>query len=123
MARPTKLTPEVRELTAKYLSECIENNKVPTAARLAVNIGVGKRTLYDWAKDDTEFSHTLDQLNAIQESTLIDGSLENKLNATISKLMLANHGYKERQDVTTNDEKITNPVSQLTVDELKKLAE
>ncbi len=123
MVRPTKLTPEVRELTAKYLSECIENNKVPTAARLAVNIGVGKRTLYDWAKNDTEFSHTLDQLNAIQESTLIDGSLENKLNATISKLMLANHGYKERQDVTTNDEKITNPVSQLTVDELKKLAE
>lgn len=123
MTRPTKLTPEVRELTAKYLSECIENNKVPTAARLAVNIGVGKRTLYDWAKNDTEFSHTLDLLNAIQESTLIDGSLENKLNATISKLMLANHGYKERQDVTTNDEKITNPVSQLTVDELKKLAE
>lgn len=99
MARPTKLTPEVREQTAAYLQNCIDNNKVPTAARLAVTIGVNKDTLYEWAKKDKEFSDTLRDLQSIQEATLVDGSLENKLNPTISKLMLANHGYAESQKI------------------------
>lgn len=93
--RPTKLTQEVRELTAAYLANCVENNKVPTAARLAVTIGVNKDTLYEWAKKDNDFSDTLKDMNSIQEATLVEGSLENKLNPTISKLMLANHGYSD----------------------------
>jgi hypothetical protein len=104
--RPSKLTPEAREKTAAYLQECIDNNKVPTAARLAITLGTNKSTLYEWAKHDQEFSNTLATLNSIQEATLVEGSLENRLNPTISKLMLANHGYKERQDITTDDDKI-----------------
>ncbi len=104
--RPTKLTPEAREITAAYLAMCVEEKKVPTVARLAVNLDVSKKTLYNWAEIDEELLHTLDKLQSIQEAALIDGSLENKLNATISKLMLANHGYKERQDVTSDDKAV-----------------
>lgn len=99
MPRPTKLTPEAREHTIGYLKECVENNKVPTAARLAVRLDVSKSTLYKWAETDDEFSDTLARLQSIQEATLVDGSLENKLNPTISKLMLANHGYSDVQKI------------------------
>ena len=109
MGRPTKLTPEVKELTATYLQECIEKNKVPTAARLAVNLGISKSSLYEWGKNDKDFSDTLDKLQSIQEATLVDGSLENRLNPTISKLMLANHGYREKseQDITSGGNALT----------------
>ena len=93
--RPSKLTPEVREQINKYLVESIENDKVPTAARLAVILNISKSTLYKWAEDDEQLSDTLKKLQAIQEALLIDGSLQNKLNPTISKLMLANHGYSD----------------------------
>jgi hypothetical protein len=43
--RPSKLTPEVRSQIADYLTECIANDKVPTAARLAVNLNISKSTL------------------------------------------------------------------------------
>jgi len=100
--RPSKLTDQVREQINQYLTESIENNKVPTAARLAVNLGVSKSTLYKWAEDDIELSDTLKQLQSIQEATLIEGSLANKLNPTISKLMLANHGYHDKTDIDQN---------------------
>ena len=99
MARPTKLTPEARKATVDYLNECIEKDKVPTAARLAVKLDVSKSTLYKWAETDEEFSDTLDKLQSIQEATLIDGSLANQLNPTISKLMLSNHGYSDSQKI------------------------
>lgn len=106
VGRPSKLTDEVREQIAAYLSDCIENDKVPTAARLAVNLDISKSTLYKWAEDDKQLSDTLKKLQSIQEATLIDGSLANKLNPTISKLMLANHGYRERQDITSDDKQL-----------------
>lgn len=39
----------------------------------------------------------------------MDGSLENRLNPTISKLMLANHGYREKseQDITSGGNALT----------------
>lgn len=105
--RPTKLTPEARTATIAYLKDCIDNNRVPSAARLAVGLDVSKSTLYKWAETDDEFSDTLAKLQSIQEATLIDGSLENKLNPTISKLMLANHGYSDAQKI---DQSITGEV-------------
>jgi hypothetical protein len=107
--RPSKLTPAVRELIVKYLDDSIQNNKVPTAARLAVNLRVSKSTLYKWAETDQELSDTLQELQSIQEAALIDGSLENRLNPTISKLMLANHGYREKSetDITTGGNAIS----------------
>lgn len=105
--RPTKLTPKAKQQVAAYLHYCVENNTVPTAARLAVTLDVSKSTLYKWAENDVEFSDTLSKLQSIQEAVLIDGSLANKLNPTISKLMLANHGYSDsvKQDLKVQEVK------------------
>lgn len=105
--RPTKLTPKVKEQVAAYLHYCVENNTVPTAARLAVILDISKSTLYKWAENDVQFSDTLSKVQTIQEAALIDGSLANKLNPTISKLMLANHGYSDslKQDLKVQEVK------------------
>ena len=106
--RPSKLTEEARTFIAKYLKDSITNDGVPTAAELAVKLDISKSTLYKWAEDDEELSDTLAKLQSIQETKLIKGSLKNLLNPTISKLMLANHGYREKseQDITSGGEKI-----------------
>ncbi|MDF7387072.1 DNA-packaging protein, partial [Proteus mirabilis] len=46
-----------------------------------------------------EFSDTLDGIMAFQEMKLINSGLAGDFNATITKLMLANHGYSEKQEV------------------------
>lgn len=108
MGRPTKLTDEVWEQANDYYVKCLNNREVPHAAGLAVTLGVSKKTLYNWADDNEDFLHMLDNINTLQESTLLQGSLENKLNATISKLMLAKHGYVEKTetDITSNGETV-----------------
>lgn len=106
--RPSKLTPEVRVKVAEYLQQCMDNGKFPSVARLAVTLDISKKTLYNWGDEDPEFLHTLETLKSLQEATLLEGSLENKLNATIAKLVLSNHGYREKseQDITSGGEKI-----------------
>ena len=97
--RPTKYNKE----TIKKALEYIENHKdygdpVPIAAGLACELGVGKKTLYNWAEQNKEFLHTLDLLQSKQERMLAGGALEGELQATIAKLMLANHGYSDKQE-------------------------
>lgn len=106
--RPSKLTDQVREQIAEYYNKCMVTSTVPTAAQLAVILDVSKSTLYKWAEDDTELSDTLSKVQTLQEATLINGSLKNALNPTISKLMLANHGYREKseQDITSGGQTI-----------------
>ena len=116
--RPSKLTEESRIKSLEYIRDCLEVGEVPIAAQLAVLLDVSKSTLYKWAEDDVEFSDTLAKIQTLQEATLVKGSLNNRLNPTISKLMLANHGYKERQDITTDDKEIGVSLSADQADQL-----
>lgn len=100
--RPTKLTDEVRKQAIGYYEDCINAGVVPIAAQLAVILDVSKSTLYKWAETDDAFSDTLSKIQTLQEATLVKGGLENKLNPTIAKLMLANHGYREKSEVEQN---------------------
>lgn len=97
--RPTKLTEETREATAKYYTDCIENSVVPTAPQLAVILDVSRSTLYKWAENDDWFSDMLEKIQTLQEASLLKGGLENILNPTITKLMLSKHGYSDKQEI------------------------
>lgn len=110
--RPTKLTPEVRVQVAEYLQQCMDSGRFPSVARLAVTLDISKKTLYNWGDEDQEFLHTLETLKSLQEATLLEGSLENKLNATIAKLVLSNHGYREKseQDITSGGKELAAPI-------------
>ena len=79
-----------------------EGDPVPTVEGLAVFLGVGRSTVYDWANDEektdgiTPFSDILELCNTVQSKKLLSGALANDLNANIAKLMLGKQGYSER---------------------------
>lgn len=83
----------------------------PTMAGLAIYLGITKKTLYNWAENNEELLHAFDELQDTQETILISGGLSGEFNAPISKLILTNHGYSDKQniDVVTNGESINKP--------------
>ena len=69
---------------------------------------------------------TLEAIQTKQEMMLANGGLSGAYNSTITKLMLANHGYSDsvKQDLTTNGESINKQsldVSKLTDEQLRSL--
>jgi hypothetical protein len=101
VGRPSKLTDEVRDKAHEYINGGWQDtiDAFPNAAGLACELGVGKRTLYDWAEKDAEFSHTLEQLNRSQERSVLAGGAKGEITHVVTKLVLANHDYGEKAQV------------------------
>ncbi len=124
MARPTKYNEEMQEKADHYLEHYPEEGDlVPTGEGLSLVLGVSRATLYVWEKAFPLFSDTLDRMNATQSKALINGGLGGEYNSTITKLMLANHGYIEKQEQKTElnltydgmtDEQLKKQLSLLT---------
>ena len=112
--RPTKYDPSFIEEVDKYLATTgKENMHLPKIESFALWLGVNKTTLYEWKKDNPEFSNALDRILLLQGEQLVDDGIYGgkEINATIVKLLLQNnHGYKERSDVTTNDKDLPTPI-------------
>jgi hypothetical protein len=72
---------------------------VPTREGMADELGVALSTIYKWADEHPEFSDALEAASAKQARALISGGLSGDMQPTIAKLMLANHGYREKQEV------------------------
>lgn len=98
--RPTKYT----ETTIEEAFEYIDNHEkygdvVPIRAGLARHLGVAVSTLNNWGSEYPDFLSTLEILQSEQERQLVNGGLQNEMNSTITKLMLANHNYGDKQQV------------------------
>ena len=106
--QPTKYSAEAQEIADAYVDggfvEC--GDVVPSVAGLAVEIGVNRDTMYAWRDKHKEFSDTLARMMFVQERLSLSGGLRGDMNSTIVKLLLANHGYSDRQavDHTTGGE-------------------
>jgi hypothetical protein len=111
--RPTKFDESFID-SSKYLETCgRENTKLPTIEGYAIFLGVHRDTLYEWAKVNKEFSDTVKEIEMLQKEQLTnDGIYGGKeVNASVVKLLLqSNHGMKERQDLTTNDKDLPQPL-------------
>ena len=119
VGRPSLLNEELLEKAKEYLYGGYKeiDNVVPSTAGLCCYLGVGKTAVYEWAKDTPEnklnplrvqFAETLEGIQLMQESMLISGGLNQSFSGTITKLMLANHGYSDKvqTDVTSNGQTI-----------------
>lgn len=136
--RPTEYTEEYINKVDEYLAICIDeereyhktrgeksdsyerrlNVKLPTIEGFAKFLDVSKRVLYDWKDKYPEFLHALEKIESEQKTRLLDNGLSGDYNPVIAKLVLsANHGMKERSDVTTDDKPIT-PLG--TLDDLRQ---
>jgi hypothetical protein len=99
MARPTKLTDEIRKQAQEYADggwQFIDGHNIPSVVGLARVLRVSKKTLYNWGNSDDEFLHTLDEISAEQEFTALNRALIGDYVAPIAKLVLANHDYSDK---------------------------
>ena len=101
VGRPTDYSPEVIDKVNEYLRNAVpENQQIPTIERIALNIGVNRDTLYEWAKQHTDFSDTLERVRAIQKDLLIQTGIfgGKEINSNIIMLMLkVNHDMIETE--------------------------
>lgn len=108
IGRPTKLNAELVKKAKEYMlggfSEM--NSIVPSIAGLGCYLGINKSSIYEYKAQDSElgreFSDTLESIMLKQEVMLVDGGLGMTFNATITKLMLTNHGYSDKIQTETN---------------------
>ena len=94
--RPTTYSKAMQAKAETYLEE--NTRVIPSLAGLSVFLGVARSTIYKWSESIPQFSDTLDEILANQELDALDGGLNGTFNPAISKLILANHGYKEKQE-------------------------
>jgi len=119
IGRPTKLTDELVSKAKLYLlgEHEVVGDIVPSHAGLCCYLGVVKSTLYAMAKDDSElgrdFSNTLSAIMVKQESKLINGGLSSNYNAAITKLMMSNHGYSDKQEKEDTDSRLIEVIADL----------
>ncbi len=125
--RPTKYDPVFVDKVEEYLAMCndVEDEfhktrgdrsdtfertlkvHLPKIEEFAIFLKVHKDTLAEWAKEHVEFSAALNKIKMEQHNRLVDESLAGNYNPVIAKLMLSsNHGYREKSDMTSNDESI-----------------
>jgi hypothetical protein len=72
---------------------------VPHVEGIADVCKVSMSTVYLWAKEHEAFSDTLEACKTIQARVLKNKGLDGNFQPTIAKLMLANHGYSDKQQV------------------------
>lgn len=108
VGRPSKYNENMQAQADEYLATWAERDAIPSRVGLCCFIGISKPTSYEWEAIYPEFSDTLGAIEALQEHTAINKGITGAFNSTIVKLVLANHGYSERQavDHTTGGEKI-----------------
>ena len=112
--RPTEYDSIFCEKVDDYLKTTgREQTSLPSIEGYAVYLDITKKTLYNWSKEHKEFLHALDKILTIQAKQLIDDGVYGgkEINASIVKLLLmANHGMRERTDVTSNDKQLPQPI-------------
>ncbi len=124
VGRPSELTEEVMTKALFYLCDGFKKagDIVPSVAGLACFLGKARSRMYVWAGQSDEFKDMLESITTVQERMLVNGGLGGDFNPTITKLMMAKHGYVEKveQDHKSSDKSMT-PKANLTKDEFKEV--
>lgn len=100
--RPTLYSQEMQDKADEYVlihNELTPPHVIPSHAGLACYLGVNKSTVYEWAKTYPQFSDTLSTILTKQEHLALMGGLDKSFQPLIVKLVLANHGYHDKQEI------------------------
>lgn len=100
VGRPTKYNDELQALADTYIFKYKElGDVIPSRVGLCCFLGISKSTSFEWANLYPEFSATLDAIDAMQENVALNRGLDGTFSSTIVKLVLANHGYSDKQEL------------------------
>lgn len=111
--RPTDYTPELLAKAEWYVNGGYKDcgDVVPTLAGLSIEIDISRSTCHAWMRDEEkqEFLHITDKLKKCQERELVNNGLSGNYNPQITKVMMARHGYSDRQEIdhTSSDGSMT----------------
>lgn len=116
--RPTEYKEEYIDKVDEYLAVSVDKYdekklkvSLPTMGGFSLFIDVSEKSLYNWRDEHPKFLQALSKIVKEQQKRLLDMGLSGEYNSTIAKLVLsANHGMREKSDVTTNDDKISGVV-------------
>lgn len=100
--RPSIYTPKLLEKARDYvLNYANYGDMIPSIAGLACELSISRDTCHAWAKDEDkpEFSDIIRDIAQAQERKLVNGGLSGDLNPQITKLVLAKHGYSDKQEI------------------------
>jgi len=98
--RPSKFDLAFIPKAKKYLERDYKKDEVvPTVEGLALYLGILRENVYDYAKKNAEFRHTLEDCQQTQAKRLIAMGLMNKFNSSITKLLLSVHGYRDESHI------------------------
>lgn len=100
--RPSIYTPGLLERARDYVLNYADyGDMIPSIAGLACELKISRDTCHSWAKDDDkpEFSDIIRDIAQAQERKLVNGGLSGDLNPQITKLVLAKHGYSDKQEI------------------------
>jgi hypothetical protein len=98
---PTKYTQALQQQADEYIYKFKEvGDVIPSRVGLCCYLGVSRRVSYEWEKLYPEFLHTLENIDAMQERTAVNRGLDGTFNAAITKLILHNHGYSEKSELS-----------------------
>ena len=79
-----------------------EEDGLPSIQRLAIELGIGRKTLYVWGEKHEAFRHILDKAMVLQECKIIERAIQGHWNSNIAKLVLGKHGYHDKVDSTVS---------------------
>jgi hypothetical protein len=133
VGRPSKYNEEIQKKADKYASvelyskKIIEKvfqgakipieidvpNSVPTVAGLALELGISRETVYDWARKIPSFSDTLQKIKLKQEAFLVHHGLLGGYDGNYAKFLAINMtDYKDKVESTVEQKTI-----QINIDE------
>lgn len=105
IGRPTDYDDKTISKVEAYLSECPD--ELPSVVGLAIYLKTTTKTIYNWSNVEGReaFLHTLEKVQDAQHNIALNKGLTGDFNATITKLVLANHGYHDKleSDITIRE--------------------
>lgn len=120
VGRPTKYNDALQAEADRYLMDWADFDVVPSRVGLCCFLGISKQTSFTFEKEYPNFLATLQAVEAMQERTALNGGLSGGFNSTITKLVLANHGYHDKSavDNTSSDNSMSPKGSTLDMSKL-----
>lgn len=124
IGRPSKYSPSMPKNVINYINFCLKSDKFPTIEGLAIKLGVGTRTLYDWEGEYMDFSQTMEAVRTTQRSLLIQNGLTGKYSTSFAAFLLkALHGFSDGKVVEATQNNYMNVSPELMADALRLMKE
>lgn len=120
IGRPTKFSPSLISRVMQYIKSAKKKGDFVTIEQLAVVLGVGVRTLYDWEAEYPDFLRAMEALRETQRHMLLTNGLNGKYNSRFAIFLLkANHKMRENEPVVENNTNYMNISPDVLADAIK----